>query len=194
MKYVINLVVLAIIVGLVYVLFSGIQEPIKFRKEKERRKNIVVEQLENIRTSQELYREIRGSYAGTFEELKEVLTNDSIPFIQLLPDREEPDNPDKFLTNTIYYSAIDSINGMGIDLDNMRFVPFADEGTEFTLVADTTVYQSTNVPVVECMTRWEVFMGEFADPRFKQYDDTYDPQARIGFGSLNSPNLEGNWN
>lgn len=194
MKYVINLVVLALIVGLVYVLYSGIQEPIIFRKEKEVRKNAVVDKLEDIRTSQEIYREIRGSYAGSFEELVGVLKTDSIPFIQLLPDPDDPENPDKFITNTLYSNAIDTILAMGIDLDNMMFVPYAEEGTTFEMVADTTTYQQTNVPVMECMTRWNVFMGDYSNPRFKQYDDTYEPDSRIGFGSLNSPNLEGNWN
>lgn len=194
MKYIINLLVIAVIGFLGYALYTGIREPIEFRTEKEIRKNVIVERLQKIRTAQEMHREIKGVFANSFDELKRVLTTDSIPFYQILEDPSDPDNPDKFIRNIIYTSAADSIRGLGINLDDLRFVPYANEGTEFTMMSDTTTYQKTLVPVMECMTRWKDFMGQYADSRFKQYDDTYDPEKKIGFGSMSSPNLEGNWN
>ncbi len=194
MKYVINLLVIALIAFLAYVLYTGIREPIEFRAEKEKRKNVVVDRLEDIRTAQEIHREIRGGFAGNFDDLKNVLSTDSIPFFQLLPDPADPENPDKFIRNTIYTSAADSIQSLGINLDEIRYVPYTERSAQFEMMADTTTYQQTLVPVMECFTRWKIFMGSYADPRFRQYDDTYDPDKKIGFGSMTSPNLEGNWN
>lgn len=192
MKYVINLVIFALIGFLAYALVDGIQEPIKFRDEQTKRKTAVTDKLSTIREVQELHRDIKGEFAGSFADLANVMRTDSIPSIRLEADPEDPTNEDKYIKITTYYSALDSVTAMGIDLDDLQNVPYSNN-VAFEMIADTTTYQSTLVPVLECMTRWKVFMGPYADAKYGQYDDTYNPEARIGFGSLNSPNLEGNW-
>ncbi len=193
MKYVINLLIVGAVVLLAYMLYSGINDPIKFRTELDRRKVVVTDKLQNIRTAQELYREIKGEFAPSFEQLASVLKTDSIPFRQLIADPTDPENPDKFLVNIINYSALDSIRAMGINLDELSYVPFTNKGSKFEIQADTMTYQSTLVPVVEVMTKWGTFMGEYNDPKFSMFQKDYSPMARIGFGSMSSPNLEGNW-
>jgi len=193
MKYLINLLILGAVVLLGYLLYYGINEPIKFKAELDSRKTVVTDKLTQIRKCQEIYRDIKGEYAGSFDSLAYVLSVDSIPTRQLIADPDDPDNPDKFITNIILYSAKDSIDAMGIDLGDLSFVPYTDKSKRFTMVADTTTYQQTLVPVLEVMTKWSDFMGEFGDPRFSMFQKDYNPAARIGFGSLNSPNLEGNW-
>ena len=64
MKYVVNLVIIALIALLAYALVGGIQEPIKFKAEQLKRKTAVTTKLQQIRTAQELYREITGEFAG----------------------------------------------------------------------------------------------------------------------------------
>ena len=193
MKYLINLLILGAVGLLAYLLYYGINEPIKFKDELDARKNVVTTKLEQIRKCQEIYRDIKGEYASTFDRLAIVLNVDSIPTRQLVADPSDPDNPDKFITNIILSSAKDSIDAMGIVLSDLAYVPFTDKSKTFDMVADTTTYQQTLVPVVEVMTKWGDFMGEFSDPRFSMFQKDYNPAARIGFGSLNSPNLEGNW-
>jgi len=51
MKYLIRFVLLLIIVGLAYLIVNGIRKPIDFGKEYERRYEIVVQNLKDIRTS-----------------------------------------------------------------------------------------------------------------------------------------------
>lgn len=193
MKILLNLIILGVIGLLGYLLYSSINEPIKFRGEMTKRKDVVVNSLQNIRTTQELYRDIKGEYASSFNDLKTVLTNDSIPFRQLLADPEDPENPDKFIENIILTSALDSLKSLNIDLNGLEFVPYTNNGVTFSMNADTMTYQQTLVPVVEVMTRWKDFMGEFADPKFSMYEKNYNPENKLGFGSMNSPNLEGNW-
>ena len=194
MKYLLNLLIVALIGFFGYALVTGIQDPIKFRNEKDKRRDVVVAKLEQIRTMQEMYRQIKGQFAPSFDELSSTLKTDSIPEIKLLADPDDPTNPDKFIEEITYYSAIDSVNSSGIDLDGLRYVPYTDNSVEFSLSADTITYQKTLVPVVECMTRWNVFMGDYSNERFKKYDDSYEPNGPLGFGSMSSPNLEGNWN
>lgn len=193
MKYLINLLILGAIVFLGFMLWNSINEPIKFRAELSKRQNVVVTKLVNIRKAQELYRDITGEFAPSFENLTQVLKTDSIPFRQLVADPSDPDNPDKFIVNIIYNNALDSVTALGIDLDVLKYVPYSNQSSTFDIQADTMTYQSTLVPVVEVMTRFSEFMGPFADSKFSMYEKNYNPNNKIGFGSMSSPNLEGNW-
>jgi len=182
----------ALIAALAYALYFNIAEPINFKAEKDKRESAVVAQLEKIRTCQEIYRDITGEFAPTFDTLVQVLSTDSIPFRQVLEDPDFPGDPEKFIVNVLYSSASDSLSAMGISLNNLSGVPFSNDA-KFSITADTMTYQKTNVWVTQVMTKYKEFMGEFADQKYMKYDDTYNPGTDIGFGSLNSPNLEGTW-
>lgn len=193
MKYLLNLLLIGLIVLLAYMLYSSIQEPISFAAAKNERKDAVVTKLEKIRKGQEVYRLIKGEFAGSFDDLTNVLTNDSIPTIKLVEDPEDPTNPDKFQKIITYTAAKDSIGGLGLtDVANLRYIPFTDK-KEFDIKSDTMTYQKTLVSVVEVGTKWSTFMGKFANPKYAKYDASYEPQARIKFGDLNKPSLSGSW-
>ena len=192
MKNVFKILVYLLAVLLGYMLYSSIKEPIKFQAAKEARKAVVVKQLEDIRTSQEIYRAITGKFSGDFDTLSNVLSTGQIPFLVLTADPEFPDDPEKIIRDTTYSSAIDSLVSMGINLDSLRYVPFGN-GETFDIAADTLTYQSTLVNVVEVGTYYKSFMGKYADPKYGKYDQSYDPNKRIKFGDLSKPNISGSW-
>jgi hypothetical protein len=190
MRYILGIGLLLLNALLIYVLYKNIQEPIAFQKIKQDRGDVVVDKLKEIRTTQEIYRAITGEFASSFDTLKYVLTNDSIPF-EVLEQLDERN--DVFKKTVTYTAAIDSINSLGINLDNLQFVPYTDNKSAFDIAADTITYQQTNVPVVQVGTRWKVFMGEYADPKYAKYDKSYDPNNPLRFGDMNAPNISGNW-
>jgi len=192
MRYVINILLLLAIVGLGYLLFGSIKTPIEFRSEKKVRKDQVTDRLNDIRKCQEMYRDITGEFAPTFDSLVMVLKTDSIPFQQVFEDPNDPTNEDKFVYKTIYSNALDSLMAMNISLDSLRYIPFAN-GKEFNINADTLTYQKTVVWVTECGTRYNEFMGRFADAKYAKYDDSYDPAKSVKFGDMGKPSLSGNW-
>lgn len=193
MRIVINLVLAAIVVGLVWVLISSIQEPIAFKAEKEKRENAVIDKLMKIRTAQEAFRNIKGGFAPSFDSLSYVLKNDSFAIIKVIGDPDDPNFTGEIIYDTTYLPAYDSIRSvMGMSLDSLRYVPYG-RGQSFEIEADTITYQSTTVPVVEVGVRRKVFMGPFKDPRFARYDSGYDPNSVLKFGNMNAPNLSGNW-
>jgi len=193
MKLIINLILVLLIGGLAYLLFSGIREPIKFNDEKNKRKDAVVSKLKQIRQAQELYREVTGTYAPTFDTLVQVLENENLKIISVFGDRDAVGSEEQEIRyDTTLVPAIDSVRSKGIDLATIADIPFTD-GKQFEMDADTVTYQSTLVNVVQAGTRWKEFMGEYADPRFSKYDDRYEPNAMIKFGDMSAPNLSGNW-
>lgn len=192
MKVAINLFLTAMIFLLVYMIYASIREPIAFQEEKGKRVDVVIARLKQIKTSQEIYRSIKGTFAGSFEELTTVLKNEKIPFEKIESDPSDPTNEDKFVRSISYSPAIDSIIAMGINLDSIPFVPFTS-GQKFEIQADTIEYQSTKVPVVQVGTKWKVFMGPYGDVKYKKYDKYFDPEKMLKFGDLTTPNLNGNW-
>ncbi len=192
MRLVINLILAAIVVGLIWVLISSIREPIAFKAEREKRERAVIDRLMSIRTAQEFYRDITGQFASNFDTLNDVLKNGEFQIVSVIGDPDDPDYTGTITYDTTYQPAIDTVRALGINLDSLRYVPFG-RGVTFDIAADTTSYQSTTVNVVEVGTKRSNFMGKFSDPRFKRYDQSYDPNSVIKFGNLNAPNLSGNW-
>lgn len=191
MKNILSIVLVLIIAFLTYALIQGIKEPIAFQKVKKDRKDVVVQKLEEIRTAQEMYRDITGEFAGNFDTLAHVLTYDSLKIEKIEGDPDDPTG-EEFTVTIIKTPAIDSINAMGIDLSSLSDVPFG-EGKSFNIDADTLTYQLTLVHVVEVSTRWKDFMGQYASKKYAKYDNSYDPDMMLKFGDMNAPNLSGNW-
>jgi len=192
MKYVINFVLLALIVVFAYFLYQSIAEPIRFTDTKAKRQKVVIENLKQIRKSQELYREMTDSFANNFDTLIYVLKHDSIPVVKIVGNPDEISSIAEVEYDTIYFSAIDSINNLKINLDSLKYVPFSN-GKTFSIAADEIDYQKTKVNVVEVGVRYKDFMGKYADKKYQKYETGYDPNNQIKFGDLNTPNLTGNW-
>ncbi|PHL00297.1 hypothetical protein CGL56_04480 [Neolewinella marina] len=182
--------VLAFFLG--WLLYRSIEEPITFADERAVRQDAVAEKLKTIRTTQEMYRDITGVFAPNFDTLKQVLRNERFMEVRIIGDPDDPDFDPTTAYDTIYSPAIDSVEALGINLDDLEIVPFT-ENVSFEISADTIDYQSTKVPVVQVGIPYKEFMGRFADARFKRYDQRYDPNKPIKFGDLSKPSLAGNW-
>ena len=108
MRLLINLILAAIVVGLVWVLINSIREPIAFKAEKEKRERAVVDKLMQIRSAQEAFRDIKGGFAPDFDTLAYVLKNDSFAIIKVIGDPDDPNFTGEVEYDTSYSPAIDS--------------------------------------------------------------------------------------
>ena len=193
MRLVINLVLLVLVAVMAYLLVNSINEPIRFKAEKDKRQNAVVDKLLTIRKVQEFYRDITdGSFAPNFDTLKQVVQNGQFRNIRVVGDPDDPNFTGEITYDTTYIPSRDTIAALGISLDSLEYVPYGN-GATFDIMADTLTYQSTLVNVVQVGVPIKDFMGPFADPRYAKYDDSYNPNALIKFGDMTKPNLSGNW-
>lgn len=192
MKYVINFILLALTVLLVYFLIESISEPIKFIDQKQFREKFVIDKLKDIRKSQEIYREITGKFAGSFDTLVNTLKTKPIPIIKIIGNPDEIKSVKDVKYETVYLSALDSIKRLNINLDSLKFIPFG-EGKEFSIEAAEIEYQKSKVNVVEVRAKYKDFMGPFGNIKYKKYEKGFDPDNTIKFGDMSSPNLTGNW-
>jgi len=193
MRLIINLVLIALVGLLCYVLYSSIKEPIAFNGEKEKRKNAVIDRLMEARQAQEIYRDVTGMFASDWDSLNYVLQTGKIQNVSVFGDPDDPNfDISQIRYDTTYQPAMERVNELGLNLDSIRFIPFGG-GASFDIAADTISYQSTQVNVVQVGTEYKKFMGPYANPRFARYDNTYDPNATIKFGDMSAPNTAGNW-
>ncbi|NNE27999.1 MAG: hypothetical protein HKN16_00075 [Saprospiraceae bacterium] len=194
MRLVINIALVALIGLFIWLLISGIREPILFNSELKKRETAVTDRLKEIRSAQKIYSDVMGgSYAQNFDTLVHVLRTGRIPTVKVIGDPDDPTNLEGVTYDTTWRQAIEDANALSLNLDSLQFVPYADKGTVFEIYADTITYQSTMVNVVEVGVNRAKYMGKFADPKYKRYDDGYDPTAFIKFGNKNAPNTTGNW-
>lgn len=192
MRTIFSLLFLVLAFVLAFLLYKSIEEPIAFNAERATRTDAVSSKLEMIRDAQDLYRDITGEYAATFDTLKEVLTQGQLLSIRVVGDADAVDGGE-VTYDTTYIAARDTAAGLGIVLDDMEIVPFTDGKVKFDIAAKQIEYQSTEVPVVQVGVRQSAFMGEFADKKYQRYDQTYDPSKPIKFGDLSKPTLSGTW-
>lgn len=192
MRTLFSLLFLALAGVLAFFLYKSIEEPIAFANVRTERDDAVIAQLEMIRRAQEVYRDVTGEFAGNFDTLKQVITEGKVLEIKVIGDPDDPNFTGEILYDTSYVSAIDIAKERKIVLDGLETVPFGD-GASFDIESKVIPYQSTDVAVVQVGVRKKVYMGEYGDDRFKQYDQKYSPNSPIKFGDLNKPTLTGNW-
>ncbi len=194
MKLIINAVLIGVVALLAWSLWTSIQAPIQFKEQLDKRKIAVIDKLMKNREAQELYREITGEYARSYDTLKDVLTNGEFKIVSVFGDPDDPNNPTPITYDTTRIPAKDSVlKKLELaSLDGIDVIPYGN-GAKFNIWADTVTYQRTKVFVCEVGTVYNKFMGEFADPKYKKYDNRYEPDATIKFGDKSKPTLAGNW-
>ncbi len=192
MRKLFSLFFLVLAFFLAYLLYKSIEEPIAFANVRTLRDDAVEDQLKKIRTTQEMYRDITGEFAPRFDTLRQVLTNEDFLQIQVIGDPDDPNFQGTIVYDTTRVPAIDSIRALNIDLATLDEVPYGN-GAKFDIEANVIEYQSTEVPVVQVGVPRSKYMGEYADAKFKRYDQRYEPNAAIKFGDLTKPSLAGNW-
>lgn len=199
MKLIINLILVALVGLLIWVLISSIREPIAFQAEKEMREQAVIAKLKQLREAQEIYRNVTGGYSGDFNQLRDTLRYGSIMNIAVEGDPDDPNN-NTITYDTTYEAAMVSVEKEGIKgaLDSLEYVPYT-QGAKFELYADTISYQKTLVWVVEAKAKYADFMGPYSNVKYKKYDDSYNPDRPgekkyyLKFGNRSAPNTSGNW-
>ncbi|MCF8365582.1 MAG: hypothetical protein K9H16_07365 [Bacteroidales bacterium] len=186
---IIQLVLLIVIVFLGYMLWETIQEPVRFNKEKDRRTEIVVQNLKDIRTVQQMYKSLHDSFAPNFDTLNKFLVQGQIPVVSIIFDPS-----DTTLTKTIsdtlgYISVADSLfkRRANFKVEDLQYIPFSD-GKKFQMEAGKITKGGVLVPVFMAMAKKEEYLLGLPknQVRNKLVKD-------LIVGSMEEPTTDGNW-
>ncbi len=78
-----------VILGLAYLLFRSINEPVKFQNELKQRSNVAIEQLKDIRTLQVTYKDTYGHYAPVMDSLVEFYNKGKITIMRQIGSEDD---------------------------------------------------------------------------------------------------------
>ena len=78
-----------LIIGLAFLLFRSINEPVKFKKEMLQRQDVAVDQLKDIRTLQVTYRDTYGHYAPVMDSLIDFYNNGKITIMRQIGSEDD---------------------------------------------------------------------------------------------------------
>ncbi|MDR2011016.1 MAG: hypothetical protein LBQ22_11125 [Bacteroidales bacterium] len=137
----IKIVLLVVIVLLSARLITGIQKPIEFEELKDKRFNLTIERLKDIRTGQIAYKEKYGSFTPSLDSLINFIKSDSMRIIRAIgfvPDSLTEAQALKLgiiSRDTFFVGIKDSLfKKMRYPLDSMKYIP---TGTKVQFVMDT---------------------------------------------------------
>ncbi len=180
---IINLILTLAVIGVGYLLFKTINEPIQFNKAKEQREDLIHDKLLYIRDVQMAYKEINNKFCATFDSLAMFVKNDSLLVTKVIGDPDKVDSKVRYITTKIPVS--DSLSHAIFKVENLAKIPNV-EGEEFLLETATLDKGRIIVPLFQVSTTFP--------KAFKGLNKKYiDPNGIIKVGSLFEPNYNGNW-
>ena len=208
MKTVIQIILLAAIVVLSYMLYESIQGPIRFNKEKKLREDATIARLKDIRTAEVAYKSEYDRFTGSFDTLITFLKADSFRVVQKIgsiPDslieagmtEKEAIRKGLIKRDTIRISVLDSLFKPGFYVDSLRYVPYT-QGIEFELGAgDLSTGSKVTVRVFEAKVPFDILLAGMDRQlviNYKEEREKITGYPGIRVGSLTEPtNNAGNW-
>jgi len=197
MKKIVQVILAIVIIGLGYLVFESVMEPVRFNKEKATREKIVIQKLKDIRSSQLIYKQLTGSYADGFDTLINFLKVAEIPVVKIIADPT-----DTTFTRTIndtvgYINVADSLFGKisGFSFNSFKTIPFSG-GMLFEMQADTVQRGGVEVHVFEAKAPYTAFLKGMDEQTIinliSKYNDI-NKYPGLKVGSLIEPSTDGNW-
>lgn len=182
-KLVINLVLFVAVVFLSFKLYSIIQDPIKFEKEKEKREKVVIKKLLEIKSAQLAYRDLAGVFAKDWSKLIQTIERDSMPEVKIIG------NPDDSTVVTVYDTVLVALKTKvfpeGYNLPQLSVIPFSG-GQKFKISSDKIDVNRVKIPVFEVSASQAQYLKDM-NPKY------IDNSKSLILGSLTEGRYTGNW-
>ena len=200
MKKVFTLVILPLaILFLGYMIFSSIQEPVKFKKEKEHRESVAIESLMDIRTLQEAYKSKYGRFTGSFDTLINFYKNDSITIVKQIGSFDDSlaVAQKKVFRIEVNYSVKDTLLKESKQfIDSLKYIPYSG-GDTMLLEAAVRKVSGVAVPLFQASAPFDLLLKGLdrqliINLNVEREDTGRYPGLKVG--DVDSPNNNvGNW-
>lgn len=190
MKTVLNIVLAAIAVFLLYICYESVMGPVRFEEEKNFRDKAVQARLLDIRKAQAEYSNTHDrQYTDNFDSLIYFVKNQKLPLVfkkGVLSDAQlenglteakamaiinkakktgkydevKKNGLENFSRDTTWVAVIDTIFPKGFNADSLRYVPFGN-GVQFQMDTLTQVARSgAPICLLEVKTPYEAYLGD----------------------------------
>ncbi len=158
-----------LVLALSWILFRQIMTPLEYQKELEVRQAAVIERIVDIRSAEQAFKQKYQHYTGSWDSLITFTLSDSLVFERKLVDENDSvgmamlkrsgrQNVEQFsmaVRDTIFSPR----RLTNQQIEDMKFIPYAEPGTEYILnAAMLTTESGVIVPVFEAKAPYKVFM------------------------------------
>ncbi|HOZ30359.1 MAG TPA: hypothetical protein PLL66_05535 [Bacteroidales bacterium] len=189
-----------VVIILAYYIVFGINKPIKFEKEMNRRFDQTIERLKDIRTAQIAYKEVTGFYTPSFDTLISFIKTEDIRVVRAIgfvPDtltEKEALKLGLISRDTFFVPIIDSLfKHINYPIEDLRFVP---TGTKCEFKMDTNAVMTGSGVLVKVFQCYALNF-DILDGLDRQYIINYNSTKKdtcLKVGSLTEANNNaGNW-
>ena len=207
MKTVINLVLAACAIGLVYICYGSIMGPINFDETKKAREKEIIARLIDIRKAQQEYRTLhQGAYTDNFDSLIDFVKTAKLPFIMKVGtltddqlnngmtekkamaiinkakrtnkwDEVEKEGLQNFRRDTMWIAVMDTIFAKGFNPDSLPYVPYGN-GAKFELaIRKDTTKAGAPLNLFQAQVAYDVYLG---DLNHQELVNLKDVQTKLG--------------
>lgn len=207
MKTVINLVLAACAIGLVYICYGSIMGPINFDATKKAREKEIIARLIDIRKAQQEYRTLhQGAYTDNFDSLIDFVKTAKLPFIMKVGtltddqlnngmtekkamdiinkakrtnkwDEVEKEGLQNFRRDTMWVAVMDTIFAKGFNPDSLPYVPYGN-GAKFELaIRKDTTKSGAPLNLFQAQVAYDVYLG---DLNHQELVNLKDVQTKLG--------------
>jgi len=195
-RTIIQIVLLLVIIVLAYLVYQSVNKPLVFNAEKEKREAVVIQDLKDIRSGQQVYKKMYDAYAPNLDSLLTFLRDGEIPIVKKVADPEDTTFT-KTINDTIgYISVADSLFGRraNFNLDSLSYIP--QSGMQYTLEAGEIERGGLKVHVFEASAHYKsILIGmdyQMIINLIKARKDI-DKYGGLKVGSMEDPSIDGNW-
>jgi hypothetical protein len=195
-KILLQLALFIVIVVFGFLVYKSINKPVEFDKEMKQRELVVINKLKDIRTSQMIYKEVKGSYCNNFDSLIAFLQTAELPVVKMIPDPNDTTFT-KTINDTVgYINVSDTLfKNKNYTLNQLAIIPFSG-GMKFEMGADTVERGGVAVHVFQVLAPYSTFLKGMDEQTIinmtaKQKD--IDKYPGLQLGSLVEPTTDGNW-
>ena len=207
MKTVINLVLAACAIGLVYICYGSIMGPINFDETKKAREKEIIARLIDIRKAQQEYRTLhQGAYTDNFDSLIDFVKTAKLPFImkvgtltddqlnngmtekkamELINKAKKSGNWSEvekaglqnFRRDTMWVAVMDTIFSKGFNPDSLSFVPYGN-GAKFEMaIRKDTTKSGAPLNLFQAQVSYDVYLSDLNRQELINLKDT---QEKLG--------------
>ncbi len=194
---IIKVLLLVIIVVLAYMVYDSIMEPVKFIQKVDKRNDVVVQSLKDIRSAEMGFKTINGHYTASFDTLIDFLKNGQIPVVKIIPDPNDTTFT-KTIRDTIgYVSVMDSLFGKRInfDVNRIKYIPFSDN-IIFKINAGVIDRGGVSVNVFEASGLYKEYLVDLDIQMVTNLiasKEQIDKFPGLKVGSMTEASIDGNW-
>lgn len=178
MKYVIRIVLLALIAVLAYYTYDTVNSDIKYTAEVDMRENAVIEKLKVLKMGQLAYKEANGKFADNFDDLLNYMENGQKKI--LIQSGSADDSTTVVRTSEKMVSVKETLFA-DVEIAKLRYLPFHADSVQFKIAAGEINKNNVTVPVFEIKD---------VKPFSKERQKKNDP---LKVGSIFDVNYNGNW-